>query len=289
MDGITSIIQELRSHVHEEEWFEFKTNRFDADEVGEYISALSNAAAFVGVPQAYMVWGIEDGTHELVGTDVDYNKDVSGEPLKHYLSRQISPDINFSFGETLLDGKRIVLLSIPAAKTVPIAYKHVRYIRIGSSKERLERFPEKESYLFSVLRNGIPTIETIASEHQDLSFTQLLSYYGARGIRLNEDTFAKNLGLLAPDGSYNLLAQLLSDNSHIPIRVAIFMGKTKADKLFSIREFGFQCLLYSLDEVLRYGDVLNIIQTDERDRVVERNEESLFDNILPQLATQLQN
>ena len=75
-----------------------------------------------------------------------------------------------------------------------------------------------------------------------------------------------------------MLAQLLSDNSHIPIRVAIFAGNTKSSKLFSVREFGFQCILYSLDEVLRYGDVLNIIQADEENRVVERMEVSLFEN-----------
>lgn len=48
--------------------------------------------------------------------------------------------------------------------------------------------------------------------------------------------------------------------------------------LFSVREFGNNCLLYSLDELLRYGDVLNLIQTDEQDRVVERKEVPLFDN-----------
>ena len=48
--------------------------------------------------------------------------------------------------------------------------------------------------------------------------------------------------------------------------------------MFSIREFGYQYLLYSLDDVLRYGDVLNIIQADEADRVVERKEVPLFDN-----------
>lgn len=48
--------------------------------------------------------------------------------------------------------------------------------------------------------------------------------------------------------------------------------------MYSVREFGNQCLLYSLDEVLRYGDVLNIIQADETDRVVERKEVPLFEN-----------
>jgi len=57
-----------------------------------------------------------------------------------------------------------------------------------------------------------------------------------------------------------------------------FSGKTKADNLYSVREFGNQCILYTLDEVLRYGDVLNIIQADESNRVVERKDVSLFEN-----------
>ncbi len=103
-------------------------------------------------------------------------------------------------------------------------------------------------------------------------------YYGAKGISLNPESFKANLSLYTEDGKYNLLAQLLSDNSHFPIRVAIFSGPSKADKLYSIREFGNQCILYSLDEVLRYGDVLNIIQADERNRIVERKEVPLFEN-----------
>lgn len=54
--------------------------------------------------------------------------------------------------------------------------------------------------------------------------------------------------------------------------------RTKGSNLFSVREFGNDCLLYSLDELLRYGDVLNLIQADETDRVVERKEIPLFDN-----------
>ena len=54
-------------------------------------------------------------------------------------------------------------------------------------------------------------------------------YYGAKGLKLNPETFMKNLGLLTEDGKYNILAQLLSDDSHIPIRVSIFTGKTTID------------------------------------------------------------
>ena len=171
-----------------------------------------------------------------------------------------------------------MLLTIPAAKTVPVSYAKERYIRIGSSKENLRKYPEKEAYLFDVLRHGLPTLENTPSEYQDLTFEKLLIYYGAKGVKLNLDTFKKNFSFYTEDGKYNLLAQLLSDNSHMSIRAAIFSGKTKADNMYSVREFGNQCLLYSLDEVLRYGDVLNIIQADERDRVVERKEVPLFEN-----------
>ncbi len=102
--------------------------------------------------------------------------------------------------------------------------------------------------------------------------------YGSKGIVLSDKTFIKNLGLRNEEGQFNLLAQLLSDDSHFPLRVSIFEGKTKGTNLFSVREFGNNCLLYSLDELLRYGDVLNIIQADETDRIVERKEVPLFDN-----------
>lgn len=83
---------------------------------------------------------------------------------------------------------------------------------------------------------------------------------------------------MTDSNKYNILAQLLSDDSHFPLRVSIFDGETKASNLFSVREFGYNCLLYTLDELLRYGDVLNILQADERNRIVERKEVPLFDS-----------
>lgn len=274
----SDIITELREYDSEREWFEFKENWFNAGELGEYISALSNSAAIAGRKCAYFVWGIDDQTHEIVGTNFNCNQDVNHEPLKHYLARQLSPDINFVFKDLIMEGKKVTLLTVPAAKSVPTSFARERYIRIGSSKENLRKYPEKESFLFEVLRHGFPTMENTPSEYQDLTFEKLLIYYGAKGLALNPDTFKKNLSFYTEDGKYNILAQLLSDDSHLPIRVAIFSGKTKADNMYSVREFGNQCLLYSLDEVLRYGDVLNIIQADERDRVVERKEVPLFED-----------
>ena len=278
MNKFMKIVNELREYNNELEWFEFKENWFNADELGQYISALSNSAAIVGKKYAYFIWGIHDKTHEITGTNFNPDCDVNHEPLKHYLARQFTPDINFIFNIVQLEKKNVVILTIPAAKSVPTAFANERYIRIGSSKEKLRKYPEKEAYLFNTLNNGYPTIENTPSAYQNLTFEKLLIYYGAKGIKLNPATYKKNLSLYTDDGRYNLLAQLLSDNSHFPIRVAIFSGKTKTNNMYSVREFGNQCILYSLDEVLRYGDVLNIIQADETNRVVERKEVPLFEN-----------
>ena len=278
MEHLVAVVNELRSYKTEKEWFEFKENWYEPKELGEYISALANSAAYEGRDCAYFVWGIHDVTHDVTGTNFDPDQDVKGEPLKHFLARQVYPDIDFRFDEIRLEKKRVVVLSIPAAKKIPVSFAEERYIRIGSSKEKLKKYPEKESFLFSVLRDGFPTIENTESEYQDLTFEKLKIYYGAKGIKLNEKQYKNNLGLYTTEGKYNIMAQLLSDNSHMPVRVAIFSGTSKADNMYSVREFGNQCLFYTLDEVLRYGDVLNIIQADETKRIVERKEVPLFDN-----------
>lgn len=276
MKNYESVVQSLIQYNAEEEWFEFKENWFEHHAIGEYISAISNAAALRGKECGYFIWGVNNETHEIVGTTVNYQKDYNKEPFQHYLARLLTPDLYFSFNEIEVQGKRVVVLDIPAAKTVPTSFDGIRYIRIGSSKEKINKYPEREAQLFNVLTNGLPTIETVESEYQDLTFVRLFTYYAGRGITLRQETFEKNLGLRTKDGKYNMMAQLLSDDCHMPIRISIFRGETKAAPLFSVREFGNTCILLALDKILEYSDVINLIQTDERNRIMERKEVSLF-------------
>lgn len=276
MKNYESVVQSLIQYNAEEKWFEFKENWFEHHAIGEYISAISNAAALRGKESGYFIWGVNNETHEIVGTTVNYQKDYNKEPFQHYLARLLTPDLYFSFNEIEVQGKRVVVLDIPAAKTVPTSFDGIRYIRIGSSKEKINKYPEREAQLFNVLTNGLPTIETVESEYQDLTFVRLFTYYAGRGITLRQETFEKNLGLRTKDGKYNMMAQLLSDDCHMPIRISIFRGETKAAPLFSVREFGNTCILLALDKILEYSDVINLIQTDERNRIMERKEVSLF-------------
>ena len=271
-----TIIQSLLEYPREQEWFEFKANWFEPNAIGEYISALANAATFHGQNFGYLVWGIDNDTHAIVGTTFDPTMEVKREPLMHFLARQLSPDTAFDFHELEMEGKRIVLLEITAAKAVPTAFANVRYFRIGSSKVVLMKYPERETALFQVLRVGQPSLSNTEALRQDLAFTKLIVYYASKGITLNKRTFKRNLGFLMPDGRYNLLAQLLSDDSGVAIRFAVFNGKDKTSTMYAVREIGRTCLLYSLDKALELGDLLNVPQADERHRVVERKEVPLF-------------
>ncbi len=277
MTKYLDIVNTLIGYDTEEEWFEFKENLDKVDEVGKYISALSNAAAYHRKEYGYLIWGVDDFSHEIVGTKANYRKNINGEPFEHFLARKTYPDIAFSFNEVDIDGKRVVVLEIPKAKNIPTSYDYVRYLRIGSSRVSLTRHPDREATLFEILRDRSDAIVDKESRYQDLTFERLFTYYAGLGIILKRNTFKKNLNLLTKEGKYNLMAQLLSDNSHISIRVSMFGGNNKASKLYSVREFGNTCLLLSLDKVLEYIDVVNIIQADERNRVVHRNDVPLFD------------
>lgn len=96
--------------------------------------------------------------------------------------------------------------------------------------------------------------------------------YAAKGLELKATTIEKTLKLRTKDGFYNIMAYVLSDQNAIPIRVSVFSGTAKAAPLHSVKEFGNDCILYSMDKILEYGDAINIIQADERGRISERKD-----------------
>ena len=63
-------MRELCNLPHETEWVEFKINYRTPHTIGKYISALANAAALHGKAHAYMLWGVENGTHVTAGSKI---------------------------------------------------------------------------------------------------------------------------------------------------------------------------------------------------------------------------
>jgi ATP-dependent DNA helicase RecG len=82
----------------EREWVEFKENNDEPEMIGETVSALSNAARLRGEPYGYLVWGVRDGSHEIVGTAFSPSQARKGnEELEHWLVRMLTPRLDLRF------------------------------------------------------------------------------------------------------------------------------------------------------------------------------------------------
>ncbi len=106
MNKYIDILENLLTFHDEYEWLDFKENWFSKDEIGEYISAISNGAAICGKEFGYIVWGINDSTKEITGTSISFDKDISNEPYKHYLARNLKPGIAFETAEVIYQKKK---------------------------------------------------------------------------------------------------------------------------------------------------------------------------------------
>ena len=279
---LISLLKELRTFTNETGWVEFKVNNDEPEVIGEYISALSNSAALNGKTKAYMVWGIEDVNHDIVGTIfMGKNAKKGNEDLESWLLRLLSPKIIFTFYELILEGKRVVILEIERAADKPVQFKGSEYIRVGSYKKNLKDFPEVERELWRIFDNK-PFESMIAVEHlHDTEVLSLLDYpkyfellqlplpEGRSNIlnRLKEDDMIEidsagkwnitNLGAI-------LFAKKLSDFKHLKrkaVRVILYKGNSKYE---TIREqeggkgyaSGFEGLIDFIDNLLPRNEVI---------------------------------
>jgi len=110
-EDLVGFIEDLRKLSAETEWVEFKTNDQSPEKIGEYLSALSNSACLHQKQEAYLVFGIENQTHKVLGTTFDpyTTKGKGAEDLLPWLHRLLSPAIEFSIKEINYPEGRIVI------------------------------------------------------------------------------------------------------------------------------------------------------------------------------------
>ncbi|MCF6271153.1 MAG: putative DNA binding domain-containing protein [Melioribacteraceae bacterium] len=143
------LLEELRALPQESEWVEFKHNNSNPQEIGEYISALSNSAYLENKEFGYLVFGIEDKTHKVLGTTFKPRETkISTQEIENWLVTLLEPRIDFKIFEFTHQEKDIVLFQIEAANNRPISFRGIEYIRIGSYKKKLKEHPEKESKIW---------------------------------------------------------------------------------------------------------------------------------------------
>ena len=134
--------------------------------IGEYISALANSAALLGKQTAYLVYGVDDKTHDVIGTNFKPSTQKhKGQELESWLLQKTAPKIHFQFYEfTNIDDMPVVILEIQAASHTPVQFDGIEYIRVGSYKKKLREFAEKERALWRVF-DKIPFEQQAATEN----------------------------------------------------------------------------------------------------------------------------
>jgi len=146
-----ALVDGLRSLPAETEWLEFKRGRCSPAQFGEYLSALANSACLARQRLGYLVFGIDDETHRVVGTDFDPNrtKAKGNQGLLPWLATGLHPNVGFDQHVVEHPDGRVVLFQIAAATDQPVGFYGKECIRIGSSNTDLRRHPAKERAIWA--------------------------------------------------------------------------------------------------------------------------------------------
>ena len=275
-DHDVSLIDDLRGSP-ESECVEFKVNMSNPPDIGKYISAIANVAAMTGEKRGYLIWGIRNSDHAVIGTRFDPAQQVQNQPLVMWLAQRIQPDSAFAFRTVEHPQGHLVLLEIPAAATNPITFDRIAYIRINSSTPPLLDHPDRERVLWRILQ-GTRWEEGFAVQSVVADKTLALIDY-ARYFELMKLPFPDNrtgiLERLSQDGIIvadagdrwnvtNLGAILFAKSldafgpplSHKAVRFAVYDGKGRYDQVTHRREeqrgyaVGFNDLVTYINEIL---------------------------------------
>ena len=183
---LRNLIVYLASNEGEEDWFDFKMNNGDPDQIGEYISALSNSATLCNHGNGYLIWGVEDKSHELLGTS--FNPAMAkkgGEELENYLSHMTTPSLAIAFYRLQIEENYFVVLQVPKAKSQPTKFAGKAYVRIGSNSHPLSKYPEKEMKLWSAMASSVYETEPCKEElepDEALGYLEFSAYYTRRKL-----------------------------------------------------------------------------------------------------------
>lgn len=133
---------ELTKHLNElisgweNEVVEFKQagDGYSTSDIGKYYSALANEANLRGLERGWLVFGVDNQTRGVVGSDFRPESERL-QSLKHQISQGSEPSVTLrEIHELQHSDGRVLLLEIPAApRGLPIAWNGHYYARAGES------------------------------------------------------------------------------------------------------------------------------------------------------------
>lgn len=140
-------------NVNENAIVEFKKDNIDPQKIGILCSALSNAACLHSQSFGYILWGIDDKSNQVIGTQFNPDKEQNNNQIfALQLTKKLKPNTALNFKKIDHPNGRVVLLEIPATTMTPTFFDNIAYIRIGSATPKLTDFPEIHKKLIERLR-----------------------------------------------------------------------------------------------------------------------------------------
>ncbi len=132
-DELNKILDELLLNP-ENECVEFKRaeNDFDIDKLGKYFSAISNEATLKNKQYGWIVFGIDDKTHNFTNTRYHYDNNFNS--VKKQISDNTTDNVTFIEIYNLdVESNRVIMFQVPAASGTPMNWKGFPYGRNGES------------------------------------------------------------------------------------------------------------------------------------------------------------
>jgi predicted HTH transcriptional regulator len=99
-----------------------------------------------------------------------------GQEINHWLAMSLDPKTDFRIIEKNIDDKKIIIIEIDCANSRPIKFKGVAHVRIGSSKDRLDKHPQKEKKLWNILNHKNFEDEIALEKIDENKVIELLDY-----------------------------------------------------------------------------------------------------------------
>ena len=203
---IIELVSELRALPKECEWVEFKVDNSNADKLGANISAISNSALLAGKASGYIVYGIENDTHKIVGTNFKpKTQTYKNQEIENYITTQLSPRISFCFHNCKIrtqDGEKlVVIIEIKTPLGHPLRFKGVAFIRVGSYTKKLNDHYDKEAMLWKRLNR---IVFEKANATSGLSIGEVLNM-------INYPAVFKMLNLTLPESRDSIVNKLVEE------------------------------------------------------------------------------
>jgi ATP-dependent DNA helicase RecG len=212
----------------ESEVVEFKRGGegFSTHDIGKYFSALANEANLRGSDKAWLVFGADDKTRQIVGTNFRLEADRLNS-LKLQISEGTSPNVTLNnIHDITTEYGRVLMFEIPAApQAIPIAWKGHYYARAG------ENLIAMSLLKLEAIRRQLGVADWSAQQVPDASLGDLdhsavIKAKGAFALKNTTAAFAKEV--LAWTDAVFLDRAGLTQNGQITRTTLLLLGKSES-------------------------------------------------------------